>query len=416
MLTWIREKFGTVVIGSIIGLIAFVFVFYGVMNPRATRGMHEGAVAGTVNGDPISIQEFDRELRRRVEFFKGLMGGGKMTDEQLKAFRIRNMVFEELVRRKLQLQEAERQGLLASDEEIKEQIQQMPAFQKDGKFDLATYKQVLEANSYSPGTFERVMREDASVQKWNEYFKDRVQVSDAEARKQYLISEDKRDVRYVLLTTETGKKGVKISDEAIKKFLADPSKKNVAQTEFDRGKDTQFKGKSFEQAQNDIARQILAGEKMDEIRKINDGLADEVQKVLTADKSSDSRVNALLKPYDVSVKSTGLVSRMNPYIPGIGEAKELMADLFSSKSPIDPALGGKSKKYNSGSWVLVAVISQTTRPDLAKFESEKPKLLRTLMTQKQRELFEEWLKKLRTKAKVDPNPSVVSDGAASDEG
>src|ERR1041385_469713 len=115
MLSWIREKFGTVVIGAIISLIAFVFVFYGVMNPRATRGMHEGAVAGTVNGEPISIQEFDRELRRRTEFFRGLMGGNKMTDDQLKAFKIRNMVFEELVRRKLLLQEADRQGLLASD-------------------------------------------------------------------------------------------------------------------------------------------------------------------------------------------------------------------------------------------------------------------------------------------------------------
>src|SRR5262245_61736308 len=137
MLTWIREKFGTVVIGGIISLIAFVFVFYGVFNPRATRGLHEGAVAGTVNGDSITIADFQRALRQRTEFFRSLMGGGQITDEQLKAFRVKGMVFEELVRKKLLLQEAEKQGLLASDEEIKEQIQGMPVFQKDGKFDLA---------------------------------------------------------------------------------------------------------------------------------------------------------------------------------------------------------------------------------------------------------------------------------------
>ena len=51
MLTWIREKFGTVVISCIIGLIGFVFVFLGVFSPKATRGLHEGAVAGTVNGE-----------------------------------------------------------------------------------------------------------------------------------------------------------------------------------------------------------------------------------------------------------------------------------------------------------------------------------------------------------------------------
>ena len=60
MLSWIREKFGTVVIGAIISVIALVFVFYGVFSPKATRGLHEGAVAGTVNGDAITIAEFNR--------------------------------------------------------------------------------------------------------------------------------------------------------------------------------------------------------------------------------------------------------------------------------------------------------------------------------------------------------------------
>src|SRR5689334_4439720 len=114
MLAWIREKFGTAVIGTIISLIAFVFVFYGVFSPKATRGLHEGAVAGTVNGDPISISEFNRELSRRVEYFKNLTGG-KLTEEQMKMFRLREGVFQELVNRKLLSQEAHHIGLTASD-------------------------------------------------------------------------------------------------------------------------------------------------------------------------------------------------------------------------------------------------------------------------------------------------------------
>src|SRR4051794_15984750 len=121
MLSWIREKFGTVVIGGIIALIAFVFVFYGVFSPKSTRGLHEGAVAGTVNGDAISIADFNRELNRRMEFFKNF-GGGKLTDEQLKSFRIREGVFHEIANRKLMVQEAWRQGLVASDEEVREKI------------------------------------------------------------------------------------------------------------------------------------------------------------------------------------------------------------------------------------------------------------------------------------------------------
>ena len=81
------------------------FIFYGVFSPKSTRGLHEGAVAGTVNGEPISIAEFNRELNRRMEFFKNL-AGGQFSEEQLKAFRVREGVFQELVNRRLLVQEA----------------------------------------------------------------------------------------------------------------------------------------------------------------------------------------------------------------------------------------------------------------------------------------------------------------------
>ncbi|NBU20140.1 hypothetical protein EBS43_01810, partial [bacterium] len=61
MLAWIRNTFGTTGILGTTGLIAIVFIFYGVFTPKSTRGLHEGAVAGTVNGDAISLKEFNYE-------------------------------------------------------------------------------------------------------------------------------------------------------------------------------------------------------------------------------------------------------------------------------------------------------------------------------------------------------------------
>ena len=137
MLSWIREKFGTAIIGAIISLIALVFIFYGIFSPKNTRGLGEGAVAGTVNGDPISLAEFNRAYKQQEEFFKN-MAGGKFSDEQLKSFHIRERVFQDLVRKKLMSQEAEHQGLVASEEELRDQIKKVPAFQKSGQFDLVT--------------------------------------------------------------------------------------------------------------------------------------------------------------------------------------------------------------------------------------------------------------------------------------
>src|SRR5689334_21479183 len=87
-LSWMREKFGPAMVGGIIAFIAFVFIFSGVFTPKATRGLHEGSVAGTVNGEPISLAEFNREYSRRMEFFKNL-GGGKLSEEQLRAFHMK---------------------------------------------------------------------------------------------------------------------------------------------------------------------------------------------------------------------------------------------------------------------------------------------------------------------------------------
>ena len=414
MLSWIREKFGRVIVGSIIGVIAMVFVFYGVFNPKTTNGLRAGAVAGTVNGDAISIAEFNRELSRRMEFFKGL-AGGKLSEEQLKQFRVREGVFQELVSRRLMVQEAARAGMEPSDEEIRAKIREIPSFQKDGKFDTFTYKQILLANNHTPASFEALIREDLAVQQWSQYFKSRVHVSDEEVKAEYLISRDKRNVKYVLLTTEAGKKGIKTEQSEIDKYLKDAGKLNIAKARFDSQKDREFKGKTFDQVKNDIVKDLIASEKLDQVKKINDGLANQVAAVLTASPSSDAKVNALLKPYGVTVKSTGLFSRESPYLPGIGEARDLSADAFAKKSPIDPAQGGKPKKYDSAAWAMVAVISETQKPDISKLDSERETLVNQMLQRKQRGLEEEWMKKLNAKAKIDMNKAVVNGATGSED-
>jgi parvulin-like peptidyl-prolyl isomerase len=406
MLSWIREKFGTVVIGGIITFIAFVFVFYGVFSPKSTRGLHEGSVAGTVNGDAISIPDFNRELNRRIEFFKNI-GGGKITDEQLKAFHVREGVFQELANRKLMSQEAKRQGLMASDEEVKQKIQEVPAFQKDGKFDLATYKQVLEANRYSPGSFEKMVREDASLQQWESYFKDRVRVGEEEVKREFSLTQDKRNIKYVVLTTESAKKSIEVDSEAIQKFLADPAKVNLAKMKFEEGKGQLYKGQKFDAVKESIARNILAGEKTEELQKANLKLADQIVASLKADSSSDAKVNSLLKSSGVQVKTTGMITQQSGYTPGIGEAKELMKDAFATQSPIDSHQGGKPKKYILAGRVLVALVVDSQKPDATKLAQERIALIRQISSRKARDLYQEWMKKISSKAKIDMNPAVV---------
>jgi hypothetical protein len=408
MFTKMRSSFGPLMVSGIIGFIAFVFIFSGVFSPKATRGLHEGSVAGKVNGESITLQEFNREYNRRMEFF-GQLGGGKLSPAQLKAFRIREGVFGELVNRKLMSQAAVNSGLVASDAEVKEKIREMPAFQKDGKFDPEQYRAVLAANNYTPATFERLMREDLSLQQWGKYFKSRVQVSDEEVKQEFLSNNDKRNIKYVALTPENLRKGIKVSDDEVKKFLADPAKLNLAKGQYEGQKEGPYKGKSFDDVKAKIAAEILAGEKTEEIRKLGEKLAGEVEGTLTADKGGDARVNAALKPYGIEVKSTGLVNQASRFVPGVGETRELFADAFREKSPIDPKQGGKAKRYGAGGGWVVALVSDAQKPDLAKLEGERAKLIAQINARKERELNDAWLEKLRKEASIDKNPDVVND-------
>ncbi len=373
MLSSMRKTFGPVMIGIIIGFIAFVFVFYGVYNPKSTRGRHEGAVAGTVNGESISVAEFNRELSRRIEFYKNL-AGGKLTDAQLKSFRIHEGVFQELVNRKLMSQAAQKMGMVASDEEIRARIQEMPVFHREGRFDPENYRRVLDANKYTPAAFERMMRDDLTMQQWSSYFRSRAKVSDEEIRREFLVSRDRRNIKYVLITSEVARKGLGLKPED------------------------------------------KIDQKLEEVRKFNEELANKVAAAMTADASSDKAVSAILKPYGAEVKMTGPVSRVTSHLPGIGEARELMADAFATKSPIDPKQGGKAKKYNSSAWWIVAVVKDVEKPDLAKLDAEKTALRNQLLMRKERELYGAMMKKLVSKAKIVKNDAIVGDEEGDEAG
>jgi parvulin-like peptidyl-prolyl isomerase len=419
MLTWIREKFGTGVIGGIIAFIAFVFVFYGIFSPKSTRGLHEGAVAGVVNGDSISIYQFNRELSRRVEFYQKL-SGGKLTDEQIKAFRIKDAVFRELANQKLLAQEAVRLGLLASDDEIREKIKEIPVFQKEGRFDLVSYQQTLESNRYTPAAFERMVGEELSVQKWGSFVRKRVHVSERELQQEFQISQDQRNIKYVVLNQETGKKGLVIDPTEVKKFLSDPARLNLAQSKFEAGKKTVYAGQKFEVAQYQVAEDLIAGEKMEIIQKNNEKLADTLLAQRVAQASSrgarsrsaqqqEADFARLLKPSRLQIKATGWITRKTPSIPGVGMAPSLIKDAFAVKAAFDPSQGIQPKKYLVSGSVVLAWVAEVKTPQLADLSGQREKLLAQMTEQKFSREFDVLLKRLIEQGKIESNPAVIGD-------
>jgi hypothetical protein len=284
----------------------------------------------------------------------------------------------------------------------------VPAFQKDGKFDFLTYKQVLEGNHYTPGGFENMIRDDLSMQEWNNYFKERIHVSNEEVQREFIVKNDKRNIKYVLLTPESMKKMITVDPVQVKNLLKDPNQLNLVKMKFQEGQKTIYKDMKLENVQEKIAEDILAGNKIDEALKLAQGVADQALPLLKKDKTQDAKLNALLKPYGVQVQSTGLVSRTSKVLPGIGEAKEVLADAFAIKSPIDGANGGTAKKYQVVGKTIIALVTESQTPDLASLGEQRESLLAEIRSRKSSVLYQEWIKKLTTKAVIEMNTSVVN--------
>jgi len=407
MLSSMRNNLSKWVVGLIVGFIIFVFVFEFGIRSQAPGSSGSG-FAGSVNGKPISVSQFKRELARRMEFFKQL-GGGNFTEEQLNAFGIKAAVFRDLVQKQIMIEEAEKIRLLPSEAQIKDQILKYDAFKKDGQFDPTQYRQVLEANQMTPGTFEKLVSEDLVTEVWKDHFKKLVRFTESEIKNEFIMANTKREVKYVFISPEVAKKFIKVTDSEIKKYLEDEKQFNLLKSKYETGKETAYKGKSLAQVRDEIATNLIASNKMDEIKKISESLADQVLSAMKKNANADTAVASILKPANQKLTTSKLLARSQFTLPGVGQVKDLQTEVFMSPSPLDPKKGGSPKKYFAQGGYVVAVVVQSEEADLARLdEKERESFISKIITRKESALFNEWIKKLTEKAKIVQNPEVVS--------
>lgn len=428
MFETMRKIFGPIAVSVIIGAVALVFVFSGVFNPDGTGGMGAGAMAANVNGDAISLQEFSREYQQRVDFYSNMMKG-KADPKLLAQMGLKQQVLEDMIRRKLMLQEARKMGLRVSDEEVREKIAEMPYFKsKDGKFDSARYNQLLTANNYSPATFEDTVRDDQLRGHLVEFLRARTRVSDKEVENEFLASEDKRQVNYVFVSRDEVRKKIVVSDKEIADFLKNDANVGAAKTYYEQNKFAYMKLPAkaqkkdtkkiadkpeadkpeeepkpefhpFDEVKQKVAAEILKDRRTEEVAKATKAIADEL---VAKAKSGDAQLKSLAKSKGLEVKTTEKFNRLQGAIPGIGEVPDLLADAFKEPSPLVQA----PKLYETRGSFILAHDLKSFKPNLADLSKDKDKLVQQVTAKKEQAMYEQWMGSLRQQAKVSINKAV----------
>ncbi|MBD3337234.1 MAG: hypothetical protein GF355_17110 [Candidatus Eisenbacteria bacterium] len=190
--------------------IAFVVGFILILGTDIFTGAGPGqnAVLATVNGDPISVDAWERALQEARLGYRNQTGQNPDGATEL---RLRAQAWEGLIQDILVRQEAERLDIEISDEELAFAIRNQPLpefvshpqFQTEGRFDLAKYQAALANPNFNPLPLENLYRRTLPLQKVQERVLSSVKVSDDELWREFRRRNEK--VRFDMIHYPLGR-------------------------------------------------------------------------------------------------------------------------------------------------------------------------------------------------------------------
>jgi peptidyl-prolyl cis-trans isomerase D len=221
-----------------LALVVLSFVIFYI--PEFLRSTGADAAAGEaiadVDGHEITAGEFRRTYQAQLQAYRTSYGAN-MSEQLLKQLGIDQQILQQLVEERAALAEAERLGIKATDEEVRQRIFSMPAFQENGAFiGEQRYQQLLRMQRppLSPSDFEDSVRRSIAVDKLRATVTDWLSVADQELEQEYRRRNDKVKLAVVSFTADTFRSQVSASDadlaayfEAHKADLKIPEKRKI---------------------------------------------------------------------------------------------------------------------------------------------------------------------------------------------
>ncbi|HEX7046835.1 MAG TPA: SurA N-terminal domain-containing protein [Gammaproteobacteria bacterium] len=265
MLQSIRENIKGVGAWIIVLFLCVPFAFWGISQYFDTNA---STSAATVNGEEISDfaleQAYQQRYRQLLQAFGDQLPADLINEQALRSEQLNQLIMEELLRQKMR-----DAGYRASDEQLRERILSVPAFQENGKFSPELYRQTLSAAGRSPTTFEALLRRDLALEQLqqgvvasefatpreaaivmaieeqgrrhsavivpDESFTDAVEITNDdvadyyESNKMRFLTEETVDAAYVELTKDRFAGQIEVSDETLRELYSSRADRYASQ-------------------------------------------------------------------------------------------------------------------------------------------------------------------------------------------
>jgi peptidyl-prolyl cis-trans isomerase D len=213
MLRFMRQQAGNWLIKVLLGAIVIVFIFWGVGSFRAQRG---GRVA-LVNGDQITLDEYRETYNNLIEQLRERFGNN-LNEDMIKMLQVKKQALDQLIDKKLLVQEARRFKFRVSDKELADSIMKIGAFQRGGVFDKRLYQNVLGRLRMTPEEFEIAQRDAMLIERVKVLITSSAKVSDQEVREWFNWSNALVNIDFVRFDPDKYK-DIKASIQEIKAFF-----------------------------------------------------------------------------------------------------------------------------------------------------------------------------------------------------
>ncbi len=221
MLKMMRENLKSLswVLAAVVASFIFaVFAEYGGQGAWwGGSGTPAGDWAAKVDGTAIPTQDFLRAAQNLDGYYRNLLGASY--DRQTMNLNVGQQAINQLVQEEVILAHARSLGLVATEDEIRQELLRDPALQQDGVFiGTQRYKMVLEASGLDPQVYEQDLARRILRRKWAELLTADIEVSDQQVEQEIRRRDETADILYARFRPEDYADGVKVAAAEVEAY------------------------------------------------------------------------------------------------------------------------------------------------------------------------------------------------------
>ncbi len=213
MFDFVRNK--KWVVQLILGAIVVTFAFFGI--DAYFRNAGAGSAVAKVGDQRITQAEFNEALRRQQEQVRQLLGN-QADASTLDNPEIRAVVLDRMIRQRMLVEQAAREGIVVPDGELQKLLLDIPEFREGGAFSMARYEEFLKTRRRTAVQFENELRADLMAQRLGDAYMGTAIVPTAAADRLARLRDQKREVSLSVINAEQFLDQIKLDPNAARQF------------------------------------------------------------------------------------------------------------------------------------------------------------------------------------------------------